>query len=153
MNLAELFERDLNKLIEEINLFKSESDIWKTKKGITNSVGNLTLHLLGNLNHFIGKTLGNTDFVRNRDEEFSLKNIPREKLINNLKELKETIKNTLSKLTTEDLKKDFPLKIRDEVFSTELMLTYLLAHLSYHLGQVNYLRRIMTSLPPYTGGL
>jgi uncharacterized damage-inducible protein DinB len=143
MNIANFFERDLDKLIEEISLFKNENDIWKTKEGINNSAGNLVVHLLGNLNHFIGKTLGKTDFVRNRDEEFSVKDIPREKLIADLNELKETIKNTLPQLSSEDLKKDFPLQIRNQTFSTENMLTFLLAHLNYHLGQLNYLRRMM----------
>jgi len=143
MNITVFYERDLDKLIEEINLYKNENDIWKTKEGINNSAGNLVLHLVGNLNHFIGKTLGDSDYVRKRDEEFSLKNIPREKLISDLNSLKETIKNTLTKLSDEDLKKDFPLKIRDESFSTENMLIYLLAHLNYHLGQVNYLRRML----------
>lgn len=143
MNIIDLYQADLGKLIEEINLFRIENDIWKTKDGITNSAGNLTLHLLGNLNHFIGKILGNTDYVRKRDEEFSLKNIPKEKLISDLKKLKETIKNTLSKLSNEDLEKDFPIAIKDQIFSTETMLIYLLAHLNYHLGQVNYLRRML----------
>ena len=143
MNITVFYERDLDKLIEEINLYKNENDIWKTKEGINNSAGNLVLHLVGNLNHFIGKTLGDSDYVRKRDEEFSLKNIPRKKLISDLNSLKATIKNTLTKLSDEDLKKDFPLKIRDESFSTENMLIYLLAHLNYHLGQVNYLRRML----------
>jgi hypothetical protein len=143
MNLTVFFERDLDKLIEEINLFKNENDIWKTKEGIINSAGNLTMHLLGNLNHFIGKTLANTDYVRKRDEEFSVKNISREKLISDLNSLKETIKNTLPNLSEEDLKKDFPLPIRDQTFSTGNMLIFLLAHLNYHLGQVNYLRRLL----------
>lgn len=143
MNITDLYQADLDKLIEEINLFKSENNIWETKEGITNSAGNLTLHLLGNLNHFIGKTLGNTDYVRKRDEEFSLKNIPKEKLISDLKELKETIKNTLPKLSKEELQKDFPIAIRNQTFPTEMMLVYLLAHLNYHLGQVNYLRRML----------
>ena len=143
MNIIDFYQTDLDKLIEEINLFKTEDSIWQTKEGITNSAGNLTLHLLGNLNHFIGKILGNTDFVRKRDEEFSLKNVPKEKLISDLKELKETIKNTLPKLSGEDLQKDFPIAIRNETFSTETMLIYLLAHLNYHLGQVNYLRRML----------
>lgn len=143
MNITVFFERDLDKLIEEINSFKNENDIWKIKNGITNSAGNLTTHLLGNLNHFIGKTLGNTGYVRNRDEEFSIKDISREKLIADIDSLKKVIKNTLPQLTDEDLKKEFPIKIRDEVFSTENMLSYLLAHLNYHLGQINYLRRMM----------
>lgn len=143
MDLVTLFENDLDKLINEILLFKDEASVWKTKEGITNSAGNLALHLIGNLNHFIGKTLGGSGYERKRDDEFSLKNIPREKLISDINDLKGTIKNIIPKLSSEDLKKNFPLAIRDEVFSTQVMLIYLLAHLNYHLGQVNYLRRMM----------
>ena len=143
MNITTFFERDLDKLKEEINLFKNEDDIWKIKQGITNPAGNLVTHLLGNLNHFIGKTLGHTDYVRKRDEEFSVKNIPREKLISDINSLKETIKNTLSYLSEEDLKKEFPVKIQEQTFTTQNMLIYLLAHFNYHLGQVNYLRRML----------
>ncbi len=143
MDLVTLFENDLDKLIVEISLFKDEASVWTTKEGITNSAGNLALHLIGNLNHFIGKTLGDSGYERKRDDEFSLKNIPREKLISDISDLKGTIKNIIPKLSSEDLKKDFPLAIRDEVFSTQVMLIYLLAHLNYHLGQVNYLRRMM----------
>jgi hypothetical protein len=143
MDLVTLFENDLDKLIVEISLFKDEASVWTTKEGITNSAGNLALHLIGNLNHFIGKTLGDSGYERKRDDEFSLKNIPREKLISDINDLKGTIKNIIPKLSSEDLKKDFPLAIRDQVFSTQVMLIYLLAHLNYHLGQVNYLRRMM----------
>ena len=66
--ITSLFERDINKLIEELMLYKNEETIWKIKEGISNSGGNLTLHLLGNLNHFIGATLGNTGYVRHRDD-------------------------------------------------------------------------------------
>ena len=143
MNITAFFERDLNKVITEISLFKNENDIWKIKAGVLNSAGNLALHVIGNLNHFIGTTLGNTGYVRNRDEEFSLKDIPREVLIADINDLKETIKNALSKLSSADLQNDFPIRIRDEVLSTQNMLIFLLAHLNYHLGQINYLRRML----------
>lgn len=143
MNIIIFFENDLNKLANEISLFQDEKSLWKTKEGITNSAGNLALHIIGNLKHFIGKTLGNTDYVRNRDAEFSLKDVPRDQIISGINELKEIIKNTLPKLSSEDLQKDFPIKIREEAFSTQNMLVYLLAHLNYHLGQINYLRRMM----------
>ncbi len=143
MNITNFFERDLDKLKEEINLFNNEQDIWKVKEGITNSAGNLTTHLLGNLNHFIGKTLGHTDYVRQRDEEFSVKNIPREKLISDINSVKETIKNTLHNLSEEDLQKEFPVKIQEQTFTTQNILIFLLAHFNYHLGQVNYLRRMV----------
>ena len=143
MDLATFFERDLDKLLEEVSLFENEETIWTTKEGITNCAGNLVLHLTGNLNHFIGQTLGNTGYVRNREQEFSLKNVPRIKLLSQISGVKEIIQDVLPKLSNEDLKKDFPLKIRDEILSTENMLVYLLSHLNYHLGLVNYMRRMI----------
>lgn len=141
--ITSLFEREINKLTDELNLYKSEEDIWKIKEGISNSGGNLTLHLLGNLNHFIGATLGNTGYVRERDKEFSLKNISRTQLIEDLKKVKDVIKNSLSDLTDKDLEKDFPVPLNDKTLSTSFVLLHLLAHFSYHLGQVNYHRRLI----------
>lgn len=141
--IISLFERDLNKLIEEINLYKNEEDVWKIKEGISNSGGNLTLHLIGNLNHFIGETLGGTGYIRDRDKEFSLKNIPRVQLTEDLKKTIDVIKNTLPALSKEDLEKDFPVPINNKTSSTSYVLLHLMTHLSYHLGQVNYHRRLV----------
>ena len=52
-------------------------------------------------------------------------------------------KNIDSLREDEDLKKEFPVKIQDQTFTTQNMLIYLLAHFNYHLGQVNYLRRML----------
>ena len=78
--LADFFERDMLKLKEEISLYKDETNLWKVENTISNSAGNLCLHLIGNLKHFIGATLGNTGYVRQRELEFSSKNIPRSEL-------------------------------------------------------------------------
>lgn len=141
--LPELFERDLLKVKEEINLYKNEANLWVVKKEISNSAGNLCLHLIGNLNHFIGATLGNTGYVRTRDVEFSLKNIPREKLNAELDKVIVTVKNVISRLSAADFDKDFPLLMQNKQLSTEQMLLHLLTHLSYHLGQINYHRRLI----------
>lgn len=141
--LTELFERDLKKLITEINLYKDENNLWKVQHGISNSAGNLTLHLLGNLNHFIGATLGHTGYVRYRDDEFKLKNIPRADLVTNIDNCILIVKTTLNKLPAEDLEKDFPQEVFGKVQTTIFMLLHLSTHLSYHLGQINYHRRLL----------
>jgi len=143
--LTELFERDLKKLAEEINLYKDENSLWLVKEGISNSAGNLCLHLLGNLNHFIGATLGGTGYIRQRDDEFALKNIPRKDLVINIQNVMLVIKNTLSELSAKDLEKDFPLEIFGRKVKTGFMLVHLSTHLSYHLGQINYHRRLIAS--------
>lgn len=141
--VTEIFERDLRKLIVEINLYSDENNLWLLKKGISNSAGNLCLHLLGNLNHFIGATLGKTGYVRHREDEFSLKNIPRQDLIMNIENCITIVTSTLKNLPDEVLDNDFPLQIFDRKVNTVFMLVHLTAHLSYHLGQINYHRRLL----------
>src|SRR5437016_2991371 len=93
--LITLFERDLNKLTEEINQYPDDSSLWLTKEGIKNSGGNLCLHLTGNLQHFIGAVLGDSGYIRNRDAEFTLKNISKLKLLNEISNTKVAVKDAL----------------------------------------------------------
>ena len=141
ITLISLFERDLNKLITEVELYKNEANLWIVENNITNSAGNLTLHLIGNLNTFIGKEIGKTTYIRDRDLEFSQKNVPRIELIRKINETKTMIKNALNHLTNEDLLEDYPVLKFDETTTTEYLLVYLTLHLNYHLGQINYHRR------------
>ena len=141
--LIELFERDLQRLKTEIDLYKDEDYLWILKEGISNSAGNLCLHLLGNLNHYIGAILGNTDYVRYREDEFNLKNIPRQDLLTNIENCRHVVKTILHKLTAEDLAKEFEQKVFDRPVTTEMMLMHLTTHLTYHLGQINYHRRLL----------
>ncbi len=141
--LTSLFERDLRKLIDEINLYKDENKLWEIAPGISNSAGNLCLHLIGNLSHFIGATLGHTGYVRHRDDEFALKNIPRQDLLMNIENTILIVKKTLAELNDEELEKDFPLEVMGKIFKTDFFLVHLATHLSYHLGQINYHRRLI----------
>ena len=141
--LSQFFERDLQKLATEISLYKDEDKLWLVKPGISNSAGNLCLHLIGNLNHFIGATLGHTGYVRYRDDEFSLKNIPRQDLLINIENIKLIVKKILSNLPEADLQKDFPLEIFGKKDSTGFILIHLATHLTYHPGQINYHRRLL----------
>lgn len=141
--LALLFERDLNKLKEEISLYKDESNLWKTEKNVSNSAGNLALHLIGNLNHFIGAVLGNSGYIREREKEFDDKNIPREKLIQDIDTTITMVKNTIMNLSDEILISTFPEKKQGQDYPTNFILLHLLAHLEYHLGQINYHRRFI----------
>ena len=141
--LIQLFERDLNRLINEIGLYKEEATIWKIEKGISNSTGNLTLHLIGNLNTYIGKELGDTGYVRNRELEFSTKFVKRDLLIEQLNATLEMIKATLSGLSNKDLMQEYPILVFTEKTTTEYLLVHLTTHLTYHLGQINYHRRLI----------
>lgn len=141
--LKKLFTRDLKKLRTEISLYKNEAAIWLTDKAIANSAGNLCLHLVGNLNTYTGAVLGNTGYIRNRDLEFSLKDIPKDELLKKIDATIVVIETTLDQLKEEQLADDYPVLIWEEKTSTAYMLVHLATHLGYHLGQVNYHRRLL----------
>ncbi|UQB68234.1 DinB family protein [Epilithonimonas zeae] len=141
--LISLFERDLNKVIDELNLYQSESNIWQVEGNISNSAGNLALHLVGNLKTYIGKEIGKFDYVRNRDLEFSDKNVLREKIVVDLRNTIVIIKDSLKSVSDDDLKKEYPLLVLSGKTSTEYFLVHLATHLNYHLGQINYHRRLI----------
>ena len=142
-SLKILFNRDLNKLKTEIESYQNESDIWKIQKGIANSAGNLCLHLVGNLNTYIGAEFGKTGYIRNRALEFSLKDIPRAELTQKIEETIVVVNNALNIISEEELKMEFPLLVFEKKTSTEFMLIHLTTHLAYHLGQINYHRRLL----------
>ncbi|HEY0429361.1 MAG TPA: DinB family protein [Pyrinomonadaceae bacterium] len=142
--LIEVYERDLNKLKDEINLYSDEEKLWLVKNEISNSAGNLCQHLLGNLNHFIGALLGNSGYERDRPSEFSAKNATRADLMNNIEKTIDVVKNSLNKLTEADFEKDFPVSKGEREVKIGFMLLHLLTHFNYHLGQINYHRRLLS---------
>ena len=141
--LLSLFIRDLKKLKTEIEAYRNEKTLWKTDKDILNSAGNLCLHLAGNLNTYIGAQLGNSGYVRQRDLEFSLKEIPRSEIIQKVEKTIDVIHYTFDKLTEEDLAKEYPIEPLGYKMTTGYFLIHLYGHLSYHLGQINYHRRLL----------
>lgn len=141
--LAGFYERDLRKLIDEINLFKIEENLWKTHGSIKNSCGNLALHIAGGLNFLIGTTLAGTGYVRDRDQEFARKGVERKVLVAQLEELIPLINTTIGALAPEQMEADFPIFFDKPHTSTSYVLIQLALHLNYHIGQVNYLRRVL----------
>ena len=142
-SLKTLFHRELNKLKQEIELYKEENKLWTIDKAIANSGGNLCLHLIGNLNTYIGKELGHTGYIRNRDLEFSQKDIPRDELLTKIDETILVVEKTLDTVTNQQLEEEYPTVVFAEKMTTGFFLIHLLAHLTYHLGQINYHRRLL----------
>jgi uncharacterized damage-inducible protein DinB len=142
-SLQSLFTRDLNKLKTEIEAYQNEEIIWKIDKNILNSAGNLSLHLIGNISHFVGAILGNSGYIRNREQEFSLKDVPRAELIQQIENTIEVVNSSLEKLSAEDLEKEYPIEPLGYKMTTDYFLIHLIGHLEYHLGQINYHRRLL----------
>ena len=143
-SLIFVYERDLQKVIEEIRLYKNEADLWHLEHGITNSGGNLALHLIGNINHFFGAILGGSDYKRERDLEFSQKEISQSEIIEKLKLSIDMLKKSLDNLSDEDFNADFPQEFSGETHKTIFVVLYMLSHLNNHLGQINYHRRLLS---------
>ena len=141
--LKQLFTSDLEKLKTEISSYTDEMNLWKISGDIKNSGGNLCLHLCGNLQHFIGAVLGNSGYVRKRDAEFSKKNVPVKELVKEVELSITAVENTLNHLKEERLGEKYPRNVFGYEMTTEYFLIHLAAHLNYHLGQINYHRRLL----------
>lgn len=143
--LIKLYDRDLSKLKEEVGLYANKADLWKSDGEITNSAGNLTLHLIGNLKHFIGAVLGNTGFIRDRNSEFSAGGVSSDELVTEIDATMSIVISTLEQLTDEDFVKTYPIEVFGHPMTTEFFLVHLATHLNYHLGQINYHRRLLAT--------
>ena len=141
--LADIYERDLDKLRDEVASYAHEADLWKLEDGISNSGGNLCLHLIGNLKHFFGAVLGENGYVRDRDLEFEDKNVARSEMLAEIDATKNVVLSTLAGLTEEDLDKVYPIEVFGKPMTTGFFVTHLATHFNYHLGQINYHRRLM----------
>jgi uncharacterized damage-inducible protein DinB len=141
--LKMLFNRDLNMLKFEIESYQNEINLWKIESNISNSAANLCLHLIGNLNTYIGAQYGKTGYIRNRAFEFSLKDIPKAELLSKIEATIIVVNNALDVISEENLKAEYPILVFENKTSTEFMLIHLTTHLAYHLGQINYHRRLL----------
>jgi uncharacterized damage-inducible protein DinB len=144
-SLNKVMQRNLQQLKKEMTAYTNEKDLWLMEGEIPNSAGNLCLHLCGNLQHYIGTVLGNSGYIRHRDAEFSTKDVPVNELLSLIDTTMEVISNTLSNLDTESLTKDYPEQIFGSPMTTEYFLIHLASHLGYHLGQINYHRRLLAA--------
>ena len=141
--LLQLFTRDLNQLKENLAAYQNEQNIWKVEGSINNSAGNLALHLVGNINHFIGTILGKTDYVRNREIEFSAKDIPVDQVQEDISKTISMLEEVIPKLDERTFQNIYPINIFGKEDTIEYVLIHLATHLTYHLGQVNYHRRLL----------
>ena len=141
--LLELYERDLNKLKTEIAQYENEANLWEKPGNVPNSAGNLCLHLNGNLQHFFGAVLGGTGYVRDRDAEFSSTGVSRDKMLSDIDTTLDAVKSTLARLEDEDFAATYPIEVFGGPIKTGFFLTHLATHLDWHLGQINYHRRLL----------
>lgn len=148
--LARVLLRDIESTCRQLNAYPDEDSIWETPPGVANSAGTLALHIAGNLQHFIGARLGESGYVRDRDAEFALRNVARSELLADLDRAFAAVEETLEQASDEDLQQVFPDAVGGVHLPTGQFLLHLATHLAYHIGQLDYHRRLVTgqgSLP------
>lgn len=144
-NFTPMFLRDIDLVIQEIQAYKSEADLWVQLPGIVNTGGMLAKHLAGNLRHFFGHIMGGSIYTRNRDAEFSNDSLSRETLVEELEQAKSEVRDLLETISDDQLNEISLVKIFGEI-TTEAFIVQLFGHLNYHRGQLNYHRRISTTV-------
>jgi hypothetical protein len=145
MDLARVFGRDLDALAGQIGSYPDDESTWRVGGTIKNSAATLALHAAGNLEHFIGGALGGTGYVRDRDAEFSARGLSRAEILGRIAHCQESVLSTLAGLSDEDIRGPYPGEEPPHIkgASTHFFLVYLASHLAWHLGQVDYHRRIL----------
>jgi thioredoxin-related protein len=142
--LKTLLIRELDGFAREVELFPDDELLWKTVPGVTNSVGNLALHVCGNLQHFIGAVLGKTGYVRNREVEFGTRSGTRADVVREIRTTIAVVDRVLSALPDDAVARDYPEPVHGLALPAHRFLMHLSAHIAHHLGQAGYLRRILT---------
>ena len=142
-DFAALFTRDLARLARQLDAF-DEAHLWQVLPGVTNSAGNLMLHLSGNLRAFIGLRIGGVAYVRDRPREFGATNVPKAEIAADLAELATLIPRVLDAVTPAQWDEMFPENVLGTPLSNRHFVIHLYGHLNYHLGQIDYLRRVLS---------
>lgn len=143
-DLKAIYLREVATLERELDLYPDDASVWKELPGLPNPAGTLFLHLAGNLQHFFGAALGKTGYVRNREAEFTRRNVLRSELKKELAGARQGVLAAFANLREDSLTQVFPVNFADADFSTRLTLLQFLSHLAYHLGQIDYHRRVVT---------
>jgi len=148
-----LLTRELEAFAREIELLPDDDTLWKVAGGVTNSCGNLALHVAGNLQAYVGCVLGGSDYVRDREREFSTRSGSREAVVAELRRAAAAIDTALRGLDPARLDEPFPVALGSVQPRIGVLLLHLLSHTGFHLGQAGYLRRILTGNPATSGAL
>jgi hypothetical protein len=141
--LKTLLLRDLAALRREVELYPDDASLWRALPGITNTGGNLALHLAGNLQFLIGEQVGHSGYVRDRDWEFTVRDLPRTRILQEIDAAAKAVDGALTAMDPAALDLEFPLPMGGQRLGTRQFLLNLCAHLGYHLGQLNYHRRLI----------
>ncbi|HEV7366626.1 MAG TPA: DinB family protein [Gemmatimonadales bacterium] len=142
--IAAILDRDLRALRREVEAYPDDRSLWQGVPGIINTGGTLVLHLTGNLQHYLGALFAGTGYVRDRPAEFARRDVPRAELLREIDAARSAVRAGLGRLSEAQLAADFPEAIAGARVATSDYLVHLTTHFAYHLGQLDYHRRVVT---------
>jgi uncharacterized damage-inducible protein DinB len=120
----------------------SEAQFWRNPFTYGNCVGHLVLHLTGNLNYYIGARIAGTDYVRNRDLEFSEpRKPPKTDVLRKFDETIAMVIATIEKQTEADWTAPYSAEREPEAKNRVTLVLRCASHLYHHVGQIIYLSR------------
>lgn len=143
--IRHVLARDLRAVAREVDAFPDDDALWRSAPGVTNSAGTLALHLAGNLEHFVGAVLGRTGYVRDREAEFSTRDLTRAEVRGRIEAAAKSVEATLAQLESAQWDAEYPVPVGGRSIGTGVFLVHLATHLAYHLGQVDYHRRMVVA--------
>lgn len=143
-DIAAILDRDLRALAREVEAYADEADLWRLPEGVPNSAGTLALHLAGNIQYYIGACLGQTGYVRDRAAEFGSRNVPRAVILREIEAARSAVRVAATRAGSRPVQGDFPEPIATMTMAAGEYLVHLVAHFAYHLGQLDYHRRLVT---------
>ena len=142
--IQHILTRELLALRRGIEAYPDDASVWRPMPGIANVGGTLALHIAGNLQHFVGAVLGGTGYVRDRDAEFARRDVSRDEILREIDAAIAAVERGLQSIGDDALPRTYPEKVAGRDVVTADYLVHLASHLSYHLGQLDYHRRIVT---------
>ena len=151
--IAAILDRDLQALRREVEAYPDERSLWQAVPGILNTAGTLVLHLTGNIQHYLGARLGGSRYVRDRPAEFARRDVPRAELLREIDAARSAVRVGLANLSDGQLAADYPEAIAGVRLATGEYLMHLTTHFAYHLGQLDYHRRVVTGNESSVGAM
>ena len=142
-DLRAVMVRELRAVANEVRAYPSDEALWRMVPGVANSGGTLALHLAGNLQHFVGKVLGGSAYVRDREDEFGRRGTSRAAVVQEIDAAIAAVEAALAPTNAVQWSAEYPLEVGGRRLTSARFALHLSVHLAYHLGQMDYHRRIV----------
>jgi len=140
-----LYDESLPRIIKCLEQL-SETQLWWRPNESSNSIGNLVLHLCGNVTQWIGSGLGGWPDHRTRQSEFDAREgIDTKELMHLLQTTMEKIRPIILGVTADELLRKRPVQTFEETGLS--ILIHVTEHFSYHTGQIAYITKMLTDSP------